>query len=138
MAIGGGDALQVEPGQDLCCIGHLGNSTRRYETAEVEGIEADLQQCIQVGDFLGGGDDMWPALHSVAGAFHERERLYSGAIRHILSAIGLGLGRPGSVQRTHGNRLFMASYKIIPVATETLNESKSPAMGMVKCSSAAL
>ncbi len=32
---------------------------------------------------------------------------------------------------------FIASYKIIPAATETLNESKFPAIGMVNSSSAA-
>src|SRR6185312_15137850 len=115
----GDDRQQLRPGvppvqfsQHLRRIRHLRDGPRGDITSEIQRVEPDREQRVQKGGLLFRGNDMRPALHGVARAFDEGQQLF-----HI--------------------RCRMASYKMIPAATETLNESNSPAMGMVKTSSAA-
>src|SRR6185312_5569272 len=123
----GTGAAQMKPPEHLSGIRHLGDGARRYEAAEIEHVETHAQERIQVFDLLCGGNDSRPTLHGIARTFDQSDLpLFRSAVP-ASGWLNLGLAH---------NRCFMASYKIIPAATDTLNESNWPVIGIVKCSSA--
>jgi hypothetical protein len=66
----GGILRPVYPSEQFRGVGHLGDGTWGYKTADVQNVKPYLGKFLNIMHFLVQGEQPVPALHGVPGAFH--------------------------------------------------------------------